>query len=120
MVAERDEQARAGGRTSRQPQQGRDAPAGELGRVGAAGHEGRVPTQEDLLAEQQLSKERQQQGRGWMELEPGESSGTTPRADISTEELKRARGDAGSTGVTPSAARAEHEGETARRKLPPL
>jgi hypothetical protein len=70
-------------------------------------------SQEDLLKEQQLSYERQKEGRGWHELPPGESSGTTPlEKSPSTQEQGGRREGQG----TPGAAKAEHEGQAQRKE----
>lgn len=65
-----------------------------------------------LLREQELSSERQREGKAWHGLDPGQSSGTTARSDVSTEEMRSAH--EGRTDVTPGAHRAENMGERKR------
>lgn len=73
------------------------------------------PRKEDLLAEQELSVERQREGRGWQRLEPGQSSGTTPVQSTPLAEMPRNE----EGRVTPGAARAEHEGTPKKQERRP-
>jgi hypothetical protein len=94
-----------------------DEPAQQKGRQGQGrtgetrGPENAGTAREQLLEDQQLSTERQRAGKGWSELPPGESQGTTPRPPGNLE-----GGQPETASGTPPAGKAEQEGQRRDRQ----